>query len=133
MKMKILAAFAGAVVVAAGCVSTVSDTHTFAVSPVARDSVADRYNRPLDVVYKASVAVINDNGALVTEYVPHDYTNEVRSLEGRVNNRKVWIRVEQVDPKLSQVDVQARTTMGRSDLDLAHEIAKDIALKLASE
>jgi hypothetical protein len=133
MKTKIFAVLAGAAVIATGCVSTVTDTHTFAVSPAARDSVAGRYNRPLDQVYKASVAVIQDNGVMLTEYVPHDYTNEVRSLQGRVSNCKVWIRVEQVDAKVSQVDVQARTKMGRSDLDLAHELEKEIALKLASE
>ncbi len=131
MKKKIFAACAGAAIIATGCVQTVSDTHTFAVS-YGRDSVAGRYNRPLTEVYQASVKVISDNGVLVTEHIPHDYTNEVRSLEGRVNDRKVFIRVEQIDPKVSQVDVEARTKMGRVDIDLVHELEKDIALELAS-
>jgi hypothetical protein len=130
MKKIIFAVLAGAAVIVTGCVSTVSDTHTFAVS-YGKDSFAGRYQRPLDQVYQASVAVIQANGVLVTEYVPHDTTNSVRSLQGRVNDRKVWIRVEQVDPKISQVDVQTRTKWGRTDLDMAHEIEKEISLQLA--
>ena len=122
---------AGAALIAAGCVHTVSDTSTFAIS-YGRDSVAGRYQRSLDEVYQASVAVINRNGVLLTEYVPHDYTNAVRQLQGRVNDRKVFIRVEQVDPKVSQVDVEARTKSGRVDIDLVHELEKEIAMELAS-
>ena len=131
MNKKIFAVLAGAAIIATGCVHTVSDTSTFAVS-YGRDSVAGRYQRDVDTVYKASVAVVVRDGVLLTEFIPHDYTNVVRSLQGRVNDRKVWIRVEQVDPKVSQVDVQARTKGGRVDLDLVHEIEKEIALELAA-
>jgi len=134
MKKKIFAALAGAAVVVAvtGCVHTVTDTSTFAVS-YGKDSVAGRYQRSMDQVYQASVAVIQNNGVLLTEYVPHDNTNAVRSLQGRVNDRKVWIRVEQVEPRVSQVDVEARTKWGRVDLDLVHELEKEIALKLTTQ
>jgi len=131
MNKKNFAVLAGAAIIAAGCVHTVSDTTTFAVS-YGRDTVSGRYQRPLDEVYQASVKVIGENGVLLTEHIPHDYTNEVRSLEGRVNDRKVFIRVEQIDPKISQVDVEARTKMGRVDIDLVHELEKDIALELAA-
>ena len=47
-------------------------------------------------------------------------------------NRKLFIRVEQIDPKVSQVDVEARTKTGRVDIDLVHELEKDIALELAA-
>ena len=129
MKKTIFAVFAGVAIVVTGCVHTVSDTSTFAVS-YGKDSVAGRYQRPLEQVYQASVAVMQLNGVLVTEYVPHDNTNAVRSLQGRVQDRKVWIRVEQVDPKISQVDVEARTKYGRVDIDLVHELEKEIALEL---
>ena len=134
MKKKIFAALAGAAVIVAvtGCVHTVTDTSTFAVS-YGKDSVAGRYQRSMDQVYQASVAVIQNNGVLLTEYVPHDNTNAVRSLQGRVNDRKVWIRVEQVEPRVSQVDVEARTKWGRVDLDLVHELEKEIALKLTTQ
>jgi len=128
----LFAALAGVVIVATGCIQTVSDTDTFALSPLARDSMAGRYQRPVAQVYQASVAVVSRDGVLVTEHVPHQYTNEVRSLEGRVNNCKVYIRVQSIDPQVSQVDVEARTKMGRVDLDLVHELEKEIALELAS-
>jgi hypothetical protein len=132
MKKKIFAVLAGAAVIATGCVHTVSDTSTFAVS-YGRDSVAGRYQRDVNTVYQVSKTVMERNGVLLTEYIPHDYTNETRSLEGRVNDRKVWIRVQAIDPKVSQVDVEARTKTGRVDLDLVHELEKEIALQLATQ
>lgn len=131
MNKKIFAVLAAAAIIATGCVHTVSDTSTFALS-AGRDSVAGRYQRPWDQVYQASVAVIKRNGVLVREYVPHEYTNTVRQLEGRVNDRKVFVRVEQVDPKVSQVDVEARTGWGQPDIDLVHELEKEIAIELAT-
>ncbi len=132
MKVKIFAALAamGATLLAAGCVSTVSDTHTAGVHM--QDRVEGRYQRPLDQVYSAAVQVINNNGVLLTEYIPHDTTNSVRSCMGKVDNEKVWIRVEAVDPQITQVTVQARTTMG-GDVEEAHELEKEIALQLARE
>jgi len=131
MKKSIFAVLAGAAILATGCVSTVSDSHTFAVS-YAKDSLEGRYPRSLDQVYSASVAVIGENGVLLKEYVPHDSTNAVRSLEARVNDSRVFIRVEQLDPKISAVDVQARTKWGRTDQDLVHQLEKEIALKLVA-
>ena len=131
MKNSIFAVFAGTVViVAAGCVSTVSNTSTFATSWNS-DSVSGRYARSVQQVYDASVIVIKNNGVLLTEYVPHDITNDTRSLYGKVNNEKVWVRVQALDPKTTQVDVQARSTMGFTDVDLVHELEKEIALQLA--
>lgn len=120
-----------AVVAVAGCVTTVDDTHTFAVS-WNTDTVSGRYARPMDEVYNASIAVIQHNGVLLKEYIPHDITNEVRSLEGRVNDQKVWVRVQAVDPATSQVDVEARSKWGTTDVDLVHELEKEIALQLAA-
>jgi len=85
----------------------------------------------VEQVYHASIVVIQNNGVLVREYIPHDATNAVRSLEGKVNQRTVWIRVQAIDPKTTQVDVQARGSWGGSDLDLTHELEKEIALQLA--
>ena len=130
MKKSIFAVLAGAALITAGCVSTVSDTNTFATT-WGKDSVAGRYQRSLDQVYTASVAVVQANGVLIQEFIPHDNTNAVRSLLGRVNDRKVWVRVETVDPKTTQVDVQARTKWGTRDLDLVHELEKEIALQLS--
>ncbi len=132
MKNIFLAALVAAVVVTAGCVSTVSGTHSPALT-WSKDQVTGRYERSLDQVYQASVAVIQNNGVLLTEYIPHDNTNSVRSMQGKVNEKNVWIRVETVDPKITEVTVQTRSSWGISDVDLSHELEKEIALKLASQ
>jgi hypothetical protein len=130
MKNLIFAVLAGATILATGCVKTVTDTSSFAVT-WGKDSVAGRYQRTLDQVYKASMTVVINNGVIINEYIPHDSTNAVRSLLGRVNDRKVWVRVEAIDQRTSQVDVQARTKWGTTDLDLVHQLEKEIALELA--
>jgi Protein of unknown function (DUF3568) len=130
MKKIFFAALASVAIVTAGCVSTVSDTHSPALT-WSKDKVQGRYQRSVDQVYQASVAVIQNNGVLLTEYIPHDNTNTVRSLQGKVNEKNVWIRVEGVDPQITEVTVQARSSWGVSDVDLAHELEKEIALQLA--
>ena len=133
MKTKILAAFAGVgmVLLAIGCTSTVSGTKTAAMS-FGEDRFSGRYERTPDQVYQAAVTVMNNNGVLITEYIPHDTTNSVRSLYGKVNQQKVWMSVEPVDPKITQVTVEARTRAGFRDQDLVHELEKEIALQLQS-
>jgi hypothetical protein len=133
MKTKVFAAFVGTgmILLAAGCIHTVSGTRTPAMS-WGQDSFAGRYERSPDQVYQASVAVLNNNGVLLTEYIPHDTTNSVRSMYGKVNQRNVWISVEPVDPKITEVQVQVRTRAGFRDLDLAHELEKEVGLQLQS-
>jgi hypothetical protein len=133
MKTKILAAFAGIgmILLATGCISTVSGTKTPAMS-FGADRFAGRYERTPDQVYQAAVTVINNNGVLITEYIPHDTTNSVRSLYGKVNSRNVWMSVAPVDSKITEVTVQARSRAGFRDQDLVHELEKEIALQLQS-
>ncbi|HEY1662905.1 MAG TPA: DUF3568 family protein [Verrucomicrobiae bacterium] len=132
MKMKTIAGLAGLgiIILTGGCVGTVAGTHSRAVS-WGQDSVYGRYDRSVDQVYQASVQVVQTDGTLITEYVPHDDTNTVRSLYGKVNNENVWVRVEGIDPQVTQVTVQARSKWGTKDLDLVHELEKEIALQLA--
>ena len=133
MKTKFLATFAGMgmVLFAAGCISTVSGTKTPALS-FGEDRFSGRYERTPDQVYQASVTVLSTDGKLLTEYIPHDTTNSVRSMYGKVNERNVWINVAPVDEKITEVTVQARTSLGLRDLDLVHELEKEIALQLQS-
>jgi hypothetical protein len=129
MKMKFFAVLAGAVIAATGCVKTVSDTRSMAIT-WSKDSVTGRYNRSMDQVYHASMQVVVNNGVLVKEFITPG-TNIVRSLEAKINQRNVWIRVQAVDSSTTQVDVQARSSWGVSDVDLSHELEKEIALQLA--
>jgi hypothetical protein len=132
MKKIIFAAFAGLVIVTAGCIGTVSGTKTPALT-WSKDNVTERYQRSVDQVYQASVAVIQNNGMLITEFIPHDTTNSVRSLQGKVNQHNVWIRVQSVDLNITQVTVQSRSNSGVSDIDLASQLVTDIALQLQAQ
>jgi hypothetical protein len=130
MKTKIFIALAVTAIATAGCITTVSDTKTPG-NPIGTDTVGGRYQRPVDEVYRAAIQVINNDGTLQTEYIPHDTTNTVRAFMGQVNQNKVWVRVEAVDPQITQITVEARTKWGNQDLDLAHEFEKEVALQLA--
>jgi len=131
MKTKIFAAFAGIVLVTAGCVHTVSGTKSPAIW-FGRDSLQNLYAAPMNQVYQAAIAAIKTDGVLLTEYVPHDTTNSTLAFYGKVNERNVWVSVEAVDPKTTQVTVQSRSTMGSPQIDVAHEVATEIALQLQS-
>lgn len=137
MKMKIFAGLLaaglfGTLFAVTGCVSTVAGTKSPALS-WGQDTVSGRYQRSVDQVYQASKQVVQDNGVLLKEYIPHETTNTVRALYGKVNQQNVWVRVTQVDPRITQVDVEARTKWGRKDINLVHELEKEIALKLQAE
>ena len=49
-----------------------------------------------------------------------------------MDNRSVYVRVDEVEPGVSRVQVQAIRKGGAGDVDLAAEIDKLIALKLAT-
>jgi Protein of unknown function (DUF3568) len=132
MKKMIFAVLVVGAIAVTGCVHTVSDTSTFATT-FGKDTFSNKYARTVDQVYQASYYVINHDGVVVTEYIPHDNTNAVRSLMGRVNNCKVWVRCESVTPQISQVSVEARTKWGTTDLDLTHELATEISLQLVRQ
>ena len=67
--------------------------------------------------------MLNRNGKLLVD----DSVNN--TFQARVNQRNVWVRVADVDGKVTQVTVQARGSMG-GDVELAAELSKQIALQL---
>lgn len=133
MNTKIFAAIAGLAVLVAGCVGTVGGNRTVGV-PFIKDRIEARYQRPMDEVYDAAKEVIQSKGVLVNEKILHGQTNSinniVKTIEGSVNQNMVWVRVSQVEPKITDVVVQTRAPGGGSDIDLAAQIDKLIALKL---
>lgn len=130
MNTKVLAgALALTTLLLAGCVKNVSGGRTAGV-PFVKDSISGRYERPLDAVFTAAKEVIQENGLLSNESILHSETNQVKTLIGKVNQRSVFIRVEPVEPKVTSVVVQTRIPGGGSDVDLAHQLEKQIALKL---
>jgi len=131
MKKIIFAALAVVTLISTGCVSTVTENHAAALT-WSTDKISARYQRSVDQVYQAAITVIKNNGKIVTEYVPHDTTNTVRSFYGKVNDKNVYVRVEAVDltTPLTQLTIQSRTG-GISDVALASELVTEVALQLA--
>jgi hypothetical protein len=129
MRIKIFLALIGVALLGVGCVETVSGRKTAGV-PFIKDEVEGRYERSVDQVFQAAIQVVKLNGTLINESILHNETNTVKTVEGKINQRSVWVRVEPVDAKVTAVKVQTRTKAGGSDLDLAHEIEKQIALQL---
>lgn len=133
MKIRFLAGLLGVALVAVGCVDTVTGRKTAAV-PFVKDKIESRYERPAEQVFQAAKEVIAFNGALVHEGVLYGQTNAVgnmvKTIEGRVNQRTVWVRIEQIEPRVTGVAVQTRSSGGGTDIELAAEIDKQIALKL---
>ena len=127
-----LMALLGGLVLVAGCVNTVNDRHAFALSP-GKDKFESRYKRTVDQVYTAAVEVVKYNGTLTRESILNPGPNQVRTIEAKVNGRNVWVRVEPVDPEVTSVQVQVRTSGGGTDLDLTQDLQKQIAVKLASQ
>lgn len=130
MRTTIFAVLLGALLVGAGCVNTVNERST-AGMPFIKDRIEGRYERSVDQVFAAAKDVISSKGVLADESTLYGQTNTVKTIKGKINQRNVWVRVEGVDTKVTSVIVQTRTQGGGSDLDLAHEVEKEIALKLA--
>ena len=131
MKTKMSVVLLGALVLVAGCVSTVNDRHALALAP-GKDKYESRYERSVDQVYNAAVDVIRLNGSVDRESIINPGANQVKSIEGRVNGRNVWVRIEPVDPKVTSVKVQVRTKMGGTDQSLTQELQKQIGIQLAT-
>jgi hypothetical protein len=130
MKMNLFPCLAALCVVSSGCVGTVNDRRTAAV-PLMKDKVEARYERPVAQVHEAAKQVVQFNGTLLRDTSLLGGTNTAFAVEGKVNSRTVWIRVEAIEPRLTIVQVQARTRAGLTDVDLVHELDKQIALRLA--
>lgn len=132
MKTNFLSLIACASLAAAvvGCVNTVSGNKIAGV-PFIKDQVEARYERKLDAVFNASKEVLLRNGTIISAGTLFNQTNDVRVIEGKVKQVSVWLRMEALDPRLTALTVQTRTSNGGTDINLAHELDKEIALDLA--
>jgi hypothetical protein len=127
MKIKAFAfvAACGFVLLTWGCVNTVDGRREVGV-PFIKDQVQGRYPRPVQDLWNASKDVLKFNGTLHSEDVLRG------TLEATIDTKSVWAKVESLQANLSQVTVQVRTRNGGTDVELAREIDKEIALRLAT-
>lgn len=108
-----------------GCISTV-DGRKEAGMPFIKDRVVRVYERPTLQVWAAAKDVLNATGTIFSEDVMQS------TVSARVDTKTVRVKVEALDPKTTRMTVQTRTKAGGSDLDLAGEIDKQIAIRLAT-
>ena len=92
--------------------------------PLRKDKIESRYERPAAPVHAAAKEALAMYGTLIGD----DAIKQV--LEAKVNQRSVWVKITEEEPNLTLVQTQVRTKAGGTDIDLAAEIDKQIALRL---
>ena len=113
-----------------GCVNTVTEQKTAGVK-LSSDQLENRYEVPLNQAFDAAKSALTKFGAVSRESTLLQSSNQVRALEGTANGRNVWVRLEALEPRLTSVIVQARSTWAGSDMQTAHDLATRIALELS--
>ncbi len=131
MKITMLAILGGVLLLAAGCIHTVDGGRT-AAWPSGRDKVENRYERSVEQAYQAATEVIKASGVLTSESTLFNQTNATKTVVGKVAQRDVWVRVEALNPQITSVQVQARSQGGVADIAIAHQVATEIGVKLAT-
>jgi len=111
--------------VVTGCVRTV-DNRKLAGNPLTKDKIVRVYERPVLQTWSAAKEVLSANGLIIHEDVMQS------TFTAKIDTRIVLVKIEAVDPKMTRVTTQVRTRMRNADLDLAGEIDKQIALRLAT-
>ncbi|HVY70875.1 MAG TPA: DUF3568 family protein [Verrucomicrobiae bacterium] len=118
-----LAGVALAMTLSTGCYSTI-DGSTHGGVAMGKDKIESRYERPTEQVWKAAREVLQRNGTLEGE-------NTISHvIWAKVDTRTVYVKVQEVEPKVTGVTVQVHRKGGGGDVDLAAEIDKQIALQL---
>jgi hypothetical protein len=109
----------------AGCVGTLDGRYK-AGMPFLKDKLVRIYERPKLQVWSAARDVLAANGTVVHE----DHAQS--TVTAKVDTRTILVKVEAIDQRTTQMTVQSRTRAGGRDLDLAGEMDKQIALRLAT-
>ena len=123
MKNLLFLALAIASVLVSGCYSTEEGGRKLGV-PFASDKIESRYQRSVAQVVTAAKEVLAFNGTLTAENTIDN------TLRAKVDNRTVWVRVDQIETGVSRSYVQVRGPAGGADIALAAELDKQIAIKL---
>ena len=108
-----------------GCVYDLGGNQHLGV-PIVKDTVEGRYEFTPMQLWTAAKDVLRHQGTLTGE----DMQRNV--LDANVDERRIWVKVEEVDNRISRVLVQARTKGGAADMEMAAFIDKQIAVRLAT-
>jgi LytS/YehU family sensor histidine kinase len=93
--------------------------------PFTKDRFTSRYTRPVAQVSAAARTVLNRNGKLLVDNAVNN------SFEAKINQHSVWVKVSDIDGRITEVVVQARGNMA-GDADLASEVSKQIGMMLVA-
>jgi hypothetical protein len=125
MKLNLFALLAAVCVasLSLGCYSTVEGKKKAGVK-FGTDQIESRYERKPAELFAAAKQVLGFMGTLTSE-------NTIAStLEAKVDDNTVWVKVTEVEPGIAQVLVQSRASSVKGNVALASEVDKRIALEL---
>lgn len=127
MKRRILLAVVGVVslVWVSGCVSTLDGRYRAGV-PFVNDRLENLYERSLKECWAAAKDVLAHRGQIASE----DFQRN--TIEASIHKRRVWVRVEPVDQRVTRVTIQVRGPAGAPDMDLTSQLRTEIAVRLAT-
>jgi len=108
-----------------GCVESLDGRHQAGL-PLVKDRIEGRYEFSPAQLWIAAKDVLKHQGTLLGE----DTLKNV--LEASVDERTIWVKVEEFDTRTTRLLVQARTKGGSPDLEMAAFIDKQIAVRLAT-
>ncbi len=117
-------ALSTALILSSGCVGTETGKPVFGVP--AKDTITNHYEKPVGQLVQATRTVLKRNGKLLVDNVVDN------TFQAKVNQHNVWVKVADLDGKITSVSVQARWPMG-GDIDLASQVSTQIALELTAE
>ena len=117
-------AFSAALLLSSGCVGTETGKPVFGMPT--KDTITNHYEKPVAQLVEATRTVLKRNGQLLVDNVVNN------TFQAKVNQHNVWVRVADLDGKITSVSVQARGPVG-ADIDLASQISTQIALQLTAE
>jgi len=118
-----------AVLTLVGCVGKVTET-TPGRKPAYQDRVTNQYQKSVDQVFEATKQAVTSFGNVTRADTVLAATNQVRTVEGLINGRSVYIRLEEVKPQTTTAVVQVRTKAGGTDLRLAADVVRQIGVYL---
>jgi len=106
-----------------GCRGTVAGGSKMGV-PFVQDTIESRYPRSIDKVQNAARETLSFNGTITSD------DSVTRTLQAQINNKRVYVKVEELEPQVTRVLVQVFSKGGGTDIQLAAEVDKQIALRL---
>jgi hypothetical protein len=112
-----------ALILSSGCVST--ETGRPVAGVPSKDTITNHYEKPVPLLVEATRVVLKRNGELLFDNVVNN------TLQAKINQHNVWVKITDVDGKITSVSVQARGPV-EGDIELAAHISTEIALQLTA-